>query len=1280
MNQSCGCCEGTEQLTPASTANRPGLSAITYRVGTHGSFLETMLARLSNHTLGSSPLDSYVPSGGSQSDALPANPLNSLTTRDTSDGAIAFLDAWATVADVLTFYQERIANEGYLRTAIERRSVLELARLVGYRPRPGVAASVHLAYTLDEGSEVTIPAGSRSQSVPGPGELPQSFETSKDLYARSVWNLLRPRLTRPQDPRRQLERGDALYFKGTATNLKPNDPLLVVLGDGPGRQALLRVLKVEPDQPNDRTKVTVELWELPAGSRRVNVASAGTGRVESGAPSDDATADAQVKDVQAVIESHRKIEDFSVSADTATARRVLGHLDELEKRLSTQPSRAELRQLLGEAIQPLREEHRLAVEGNFNKLEPWIASIVSGLEEVSDSLASAPTASASTASADETKRFAVNMTKTGAQPSSRPALQSMSQEFLDNLTKPPSAQPASPQQLGLSLADTFSPTSGTLTKTLTALRPGLRGAFETAWGNVPVTESAGIAVYALRTRASLFGHSAPLNIIRDVEDPIGRQEEWTLFRDVGEPTFEHFIIAVGQSDVVVTNTINNNNPPTESTVVVEIRSPLGTGQSARVRFPIVNGATATINVPSPIGEVITLDMVVVTTGEGNVQAYLFTFRDRDVEVSATVRTSVPSTVQTYSVDIRSSGTNPTFARVNPTVLGPASIDGESFNGYLVIQGALRQTSGSTPTEQPRVVSLDASYNLILPGSWAVIDRPTPLRGVPPRVLVRKVETVAEGSRADYNVSAKGTQLGLDGDWINPVVETGDTFEVIRKTTVLAQSELLELAEVPLDPVREDVCGSRVELADLVEGLEPGRLLIFKGERTDVTFATEEGGAGGVVEEKDPADLVAGVEAVELVMLAGVEQGYDPALPGDKTHTTLLLAREMAYCYRRDTLRIYGNVAHATHGETRAEVLGSGDAGVPGQTFTLKQSPLTHVSAPTTSGIASTLAVRANEILWHETDTLAGLGPKDRNYVTKTDDADATALVFGNGREGARLPTGQENVKAVYRTGIGKEGNVLAGQISLILTKPLGVKEVVNPQRASGGAGREERDQMRRNTPLAVLALDRLVSTRDYEDFARTFAGIGKASAARLSDGRRQLVHLTIAGEDDIPIDVNSDLYKNLRAALHRFGDPYQPLQVAVRQLKLLIIAAKVRVHPDYLWETVEPWIRAAMLERFGFNRRDLGQDVVSSEVTAAIQSVEGVAYVDVDTLDELAEDIPIEDLLEIADDLKLKTRIRADLAHVTKSTSGGANFISAAQLVTLSPLVPETLNLTELKV
>ena len=165
--------------------------------------------------------------------------------------------------------------------------------------------------------------------------------------------------------------------------------------------------------------------------------------------------------------------------------------------------------------------------------------------------------------------------------------------------------------------------------------------------------------------------------------------------------------------------------------------------------------------------------------------------------------------------------------------------------------------------------------------------------------------------------------------------------------------------------------------------------------------------------------------------------------------------------------------------------------------------------------------------------------------------------------------------------------------------------MINPLQASGGADKETRDQARKNAPLAVMALDRLVSVQDYEDFTRVFAGIGKARAAELSDGRRQIVHLTIAGADDIPIEIHSDLYRNLTEALRRFRDPYQPFRIELRELKLLVLSARVRIHPDYLWEKVEPRIRAALLDAFSFERRELGQDALLSEAISAMQRVTG---------------------------------------------------------------------------
>jgi hypothetical protein len=110
------------------------------------------------------------------------------------DPAIALLDSWAAVLDVLCFYQERIGNENYLRTATERRSVLELARAIGYELRPGVAASTWLAFTLETAPgaplETRIDIGARAQSVPGQDETAQTFETLAAIDAKVRWNAL----------------------------------------------------------------------------------------------------------------------------------------------------------------------------------------------------------------------------------------------------------------------------------------------------------------------------------------------------------------------------------------------------------------------------------------------------------------------------------------------------------------------------------------------------------------------------------------------------------------------------------------------------------------------------------------------------------------------------------------------------------------------------------------------------------------------------------------------------------------------------------------------------------------------------------------------------------------------------------------------------------------------------------------------------------------------------------------------------------------------------------
>src|SRR5215471_16479689 len=84
--------------------------------------------------------------------------LRAWRARGGQDLGLMLLEMWAYVSDVLAFYDERIANETYLRTAQRRPSLRRLVELLGYFPAPGVAAKVVLAALADGRDQVTLPA------------------------------------------------------------------------------------------------------------------------------------------------------------------------------------------------------------------------------------------------------------------------------------------------------------------------------------------------------------------------------------------------------------------------------------------------------------------------------------------------------------------------------------------------------------------------------------------------------------------------------------------------------------------------------------------------------------------------------------------------------------------------------------------------------------------------------------------------------------------------------------------------------------------------------------------------------------------------------------------------------------------------------------------------------------------------------------------------------------------------------------------------------------------
>lgn len=545
------------------------------------------------------------------------------------------------------------------------------------------------------------------------------------------------------------------------------------------------------------------------------------------------------------------------------------------------------------------------------------------------------------------------------------------------------------------------------------------------------------------------------------------------------------------------------------------------------------------------------------------------------------------------------------------------------------------------------IDLDAVYPKILDGSWVVLVR----QGY--QELYRVMEA-SPASRTDFTLTAKTTRLSLDArehlNWFG-----------LRNTVVYAQSEELALAE---EPIPDAAQGDTIELEQDARGLEAGRTLLVSGKRMRARVAqgglslTSADGSRSVQLTRGDSLLVMAPPETEArtgsvrwqlrdrngfagVTLAGAgELVLEPAAGDDEVvsevafiesvsalpegparlRATLKLSGRLKNCYDRATVTIYANVALATHGESVREVLGSGDGSRANQRFTLKRSPLTFVSAPTASGTRSTLAVQVNRVLWAEAPSLHGLAPRGERYVVRIEDDGKATVVFGDGECGARLPSGQENVAATYRFGIGPEGEVRAGSLALLQTRPLGIRGVTNPLPASGAAGPEDRDAARANAPITVLTLDRIVSLQDFEDFARAFAGIGKAKAVALWQGERQLVHLTVAATNGGPVEPDSALAANLQAAVDAVRDPVREVRVDSYEPRLFRLAAKVLVDPRYLVSDVLSSVGVALRATFTFERRSFSQAVSAAEIVMAIQQVAGVVAVDLDQLYLVGED------------------------------------------------------------
>jgi hypothetical protein len=573
------------------------------------------------------------------------------------------------------------------------------------------------------------------------------------------------------------------------------------------------------------------------------------------------------------------------------------------------------------------------------------------------------------------------------------------------------------------------------------------------------------------------------------------------------------------------------------------------------------------------------------------------------------------------------------------------------------------TATGTNLATAKLVDLDAVYSKLTVGGWLALIEPDTKTSNSPSgaVSLCLIGSVTSLSRSDHAMSGKITRLGVDNQ-----SGLAGAYSATRSTSVLTQSEELPAAEQPLDhPLYGsflDLKGTRVDLAGVqaIAVYGKSQKLEVKPGVNALSFAPDDDSGTLTLKPRDvvtilqplnlpldsngfipewskssvvrqlrvldaggrPGTLAAALDDFTLVPASSKDPGVQEfalvssvSLATDPyPHTRIHLTSALLNCYDRTMTTVNANVGLATQGMSVSEILGSGSAAAPNQTFSVKQAPLTFVQSPTPTGRLSTLDVRANDVAWKEKPSLYEQPRSAHVFAALNQVGGNTDVVFGDGVEGSTLPTGQNNIRANYRIGSGVAGNVLAGSVTTLMDRPLGVSGVNNPQAATGGQDAQSVDDIRANAPLSVLTLGRAVSITDYQNFARSFAGIAKAYAIWIPSGPGRGVFVTVAAAGGSPLPSGNATLGNLVAALQNYGNPLIPIHAQSFLETLFGFSANVKYDPAYDAAVVKQNVLDTLRQRYSFDARTFGEGVSSDEIAAFIQGVPGVVAVNVTAL------------------------------------------------------------------
>lgn len=368
-------------------------------------------------------------------------------------------------------------------------------------------------------------------------------------------------------------------------------------------------------------------------------------------------------------------------------------------------------------------------------------------------------------------------------------------------------------------------------------------------------------------------------------------------------------------------------------------------------------------------------------------------------------------------------------------------------------------------------------------------------------------------------------------------------------------------------------------------------------------------------DADPAILT--VTEVNTTSAAGAEaipQLYEITLSGDVTY--------LDFPNTNPVVTVFGNLVDADEGKTLPETsIGSGNDTQIFQNFKLPKAPLTyHLVPDNTPSETPEIVISVDGREWSQADSFFGRGENERIYIVREDAAGNSWVQFGDGKTGARLTTGVNNVTAVYRIGDGAYGPLKPDTKVQASAKLKNLDKIGMPSDVTGGAAPEDGEQARNAAPGKVQSLGRIVSLKDFEYEAVAIPGVASVSAAWQLVDHVPSVVVTVLMETGRSTELAA-VRDTLNAYNGQRGAARHTVDVVLGKRLYVTVTVQYALKPTYRTDLVEPVIRRALgvnfakatrdedqTGLFSLRRRRFGGREYASSIEGAVQNVDGVLW------------------------------------------------------------------------